>query len=34
VRARVLTQIGGDEVEVTDNNGVIDAEDDANIVNR
>ena len=32
VRARVLTQIGGDEVEVTDNNGVIDAEDDANTV--
>jgi len=29
VRACVLTQIGGDEVEVTDNDGVIDAEDDA-----
>ena len=33
VRARVLTQIGGDEVEVTDNDDVIDAEDDANNVN-
>lgn len=33
VRARVLAQIGGDEVEDTDSNGVVDAEDDANTVN-
>ena len=33
MQARVLTQIGGDEVEVADNNGVIDVESDANTVN-